>query len=87
MTKHLKVKKFLLLIGDLCMATYEQIQNWVKSNYGYCAKTCWIAHAKEICNIPVKQSCNRYHPDIRTNPCPEDKLDSIKKAFEHFDML
>lgn len=69
------------------MATYKEIQKWVKSNHGFTVKTCWIAHAKEIYNIPVKQSPNRYHPDVRTNPCPEEKLASIKRAFEHFDMI
>lgn len=69
------------------MATYKEIQKWVKSNHGFTVKTCWIAHAKEIYNIPVKQSPNRYNPDIRTNPCPEEKLVYIKKAFEHFGMI
>lgn len=69
------------------MATYNQIQQWIKSNHGFTVKTCWIAHAKEIYGLPVKQSCNRYDPDKRTNPCPAEKLVYIKKAFEHFGML
>jgi len=31
------------------MATYNQIQEWIKEKYGFTVKTCWIAHAKEIC--------------------------------------
>ncbi|WP_440954999.1 hypothetical protein ACSAZK_15785 [Methanosarcina sp. Mfa9] len=69
------------------MATYKQIQEWVKANYCCNVKTCWIAHAKEICNIPVKKAPNRYNENIRTNPCPPDKFDYIKEAFEHFDMI
>ena len=69
------------------MATYKQINDWIKSNYDFTVKTCWIAHAKEICDIPVKQSHNRSDPNVRTKPCPNEKLVYIKKAFEHFNMV
>ena len=55
-TKELKVMNFLILMGNEITATYKEIQTWIKSNYGFTVKTCWIAHAKEIYNIPVKQS-------------------------------
>lgn len=41
------------------MATYKEIQDYVKSTYGFVPKTCWIAHMKEVYNIPVKISSNR----------------------------
>ena len=27
---------------------YRQIQDWVKAEYGFTPKTCWIAHCKEL---------------------------------------
>jgi hypothetical protein len=69
------------------MATYVEIQAYVKSKYGFVPKTCWIAHAKEICGIPVKEAPNRLDLDTRANPCPRDKLFAIKEAFRYFGMI
>ena len=69
------------------MATYKEIQSYVKAEYGYVPKTCWIAHMKEICGLPVKIAPNRYSSDKREKPCPPDKMESIKSAFVHFKML
>src|SRR5438132_6307968 len=33
------------------MATYEKIQKWIRENYGYTVKSCWIAHVKEMCGL------------------------------------
>jgi hypothetical protein len=66
------------------MATYEEIQDWVRNQYGFSVKTCWIAHAKETCGLKPRLAPNRYNPKIRTNPCPPEKLDSIKNAFRFF---
>ena len=68
------------------MSTYTRIQEYVKSKYGFEPKTCWIAHAKELCRIPVKKSWNRAEEE-RKNPCPSDKLPAIRDAFEYFGML
>lgn len=62
------------------MATYIQIQEYVKSNYWYDPKTCWIAHAKELSGIPVQRSHNRI--GARQYPVPKNKLHSIQKLFD-----
>ena len=69
------------------MATYKQIQNYVRNNYGFSPKTCWIAHMKELCGLPVAVSHNRYSMKNRTNPCPPEKQPAIRKAFQYFGML
>jgi|LSQX01.2.fsa_nt_gb hypothetical protein len=69
------------------MATYKEIQAYVKDNYGFTVKTCWIAHMKEICGLPVKMANNRTSPDQRVHPCPYNKQEAILAAFENFDML
>ena len=69
------------------MATYKELQQYVKNKYGYSVKTCWIAHMKELSGIKVKVSHRRYDENVRTNPCPENKMKGIKEAFVHFGML
>ncbi|MBI4301732.1 MAG: hypothetical protein HY664_03915 [Chloroflexi bacterium] len=66
------------------MATYMQIQGWVKINFGYTVKTCWIAHVKEICGLEPRIAPNRLDETERVNPCPYDKIDPIKRAFRYF---
>ncbi len=68
------------------MATYKQIQEWVKGKYNFVPKTCWIAHVKEICRLPVKRAHNRMGEE-RKNPCPPNKVDQIQDCFRHFGMI
>ncbi|MDR0914619.1 MAG: hypothetical protein LBM65_05605 [Oscillospiraceae bacterium] len=69
------------------MATYKEIQAYVKSTYGFTPKTCWIAHMKEVCGLPVKMANNRYSPDNREKPCPLEKMQPIKETFRYFKMI
>lgn len=69
------------------MATYKQIQEWVRKNYGFTVKTCWIAHVKEICGLEPRKAPNRRNKNKRENPCPPDKIEPIKQAFRHFGMI
>lgn len=45
------------------MATYKDIQSYIKLNYDCTVKTCWIAHMKSICGLPVRQAYNRKDPE------------------------
>ena len=38
------------------MATYKQIQEYVRDKYGYSPKTCWIAHMKDVCGLQNQES-------------------------------
>lgn len=69
------------------MATYKEIQDFVKKKHGYIPKTCWIAHCKEVLGISVKMANNRISPEKRTHPCPEKKIGDIKEAFIYFKMM
>ena len=40
------------------MATYKQIEDWVKGNHGFVPKTCWIAHVKETCGVALLDVSN-----------------------------
>jgi hypothetical protein len=68
------------------MATYSEIQDYVKGKYHFTPKSCWIADVKERNGLPVRRAYNRIS-DTRTNPCPEDKVASIIDAFRHFRMI
>jgi len=69
------------------MATYPDIQLYVMKKYGFVPMTCWIAHAKELCGIPVRKASNRIDPSKRIDPCPESKLPAIRDAFKYFGMI
>ena len=68
------------------VATYRDIEQWVKANYGWKPKTCWIAHCKELVGLPVRRAYNRFSDD-RQEPCPEHKRHAIIEAFRHFGMI
>ncbi|WP_313638298.1 hypothetical protein [Paenibacillus sp.] len=69
------------------MATYKQIQEYVKQKHGYIPKTCWIAHMKELSGLHPKMSPRRYSPNARVQPCPIEKQDDIKESFQYFKMI
>jgi len=68
------------------MATYRQIQDYIKKNHGYIPKTCWIAHMKEVCGLNPKTAANR-RSSIRMYPCPPERQGDLRKAFEHFKLV
>jgi len=36
------------------------IQDWVKQQYGFVPKTCWIAHVKHMSGLPMRKAHNRH---------------------------
>lgn len=71
--------KRFLRAGGVWMATYKEIQGYVKETYGFLPKTCWIAHMKELCGIPVKNAPNRISPSHREKLVPLKKCRTSKK--------
>ena len=67
--------------------TVKQIQEYTKSNYGFIAKSCWIADVKEKCGILVKPAWNRKDPNERKNPCPTDKIAKVKTALKFYNLI
>jgi len=68
------------------MATYKHIQDWVKQQYGFVPKTCWIAHVKNISGISTRKAPNRQGA-LRIYPCPPEKVEYIRAALRHFRMI
>ena len=67
-------------------ATYKQIEKWVKQEFGFVPKHCWIAHCKEIHELPLGTAHNRRGKE-RVVPCPPEKQPALRKAFQHFGMI
>jgi len=68
--------------------TYKRIQNYVEQKYGFKVHTAYIAEVKRMCGLEmhdapnaVEQRKHEYHP------CPPDKVEAIKDALRHFDMI
>lgn len=68
------------------MATYEEIQDFVASKYGFTPETCWIAHVKDMVGLPVRRAWNR-KGDEREKPCPPERVEPIKDAMRHSGMI
>jgi len=69
------------------MATYKQIQDYVKEHHGYLPRATWIAHMKELCGLNPKMAVTRHSPSARVNPCPPHKQEDLRKAFLHFNLI
>jgi hypothetical protein len=68
------------------MATYRQIRSYVNEQYGFKPNTAWIADVKELAGIAVRPAWNRKGKG-RKNRCPPEKVNPIKAALKHFEMV
>jgi len=69
------------------VATYAQIQEYVKKVDGFTPKTCWIADIKNDYGLTKHVAPNRVSLSERKYSCPADKRDAIVSAFKHFNMI
>jgi hypothetical protein len=69
------------------MATYRQIQDYVKRQDGFVPKSCWIAHVKEMLGLKPRVSPRRYDSKVRQVSCPPDRVKPIQEALRHFGMI
>jgi len=69
------------------MATYREIQEYIKNKHSISIKTCWIADMKEHHGLNKRVAPNRISTDSKTNPCPDNKKEMISDAFKHFEMI
>ncbi len=69
------------------MATYKQIQEFLKSKHNRSFKTCWIAHVKSDYGLTNRQSPNRQDSNKRVHPCPDIYRSKVEDALRHFKMI
>lgn len=65
------------------MATYRDIQLYVKRLHGVVVQTCWIAHVKEMNGLPLRSN----RTAARVKPCPPQWRCVIEDAMRHFGWL
>ena len=68
------------------MASYKEIQDYVRSRNGFVPKTCWIAHVKAQNGIPTRTAPNRQGVG-RVEPSPPERRQAIEQAFRDLGML
>jgi hypothetical protein len=69
------------------VATYKEIQGYVRAKEKFVPQTCWIAHVMSEFRLTRRTAPNRIDPDARAKPCPADKRQAIVDALRHFRMI
>lgn len=69
------------------MATYKQIQEYTKRQYGFVPKTCWIAHVKDDYGLVTRKALNRINSTNRAYPCPTHRRSDIETVLKYFKMI
>ncbi|ELH3008451.1 hypothetical protein NX014_21385 [Vibrio vulnificus] len=67
--------------------TYKKVQEYVKEQYGFSVKNCWIAHVKELNGVSMNNAPNRQSPNARKYPCPDDKVEVLENAMKKFGLI
>jgi hypothetical protein len=62
-------------------ATDQEIQKWISRQHGFVPETAWIAHCKELFGLAASGTA------LKENPCPPEKIATIKQAFRRFGLL
>ncbi|MBO5372227.1 MAG: 23S rRNA (uracil(1939)-C(5))-methyltransferase RlmD [Lachnospiraceae bacterium] len=68
--------------------TYPKIKEYVKDKYGVNVHTSYIAQVKRMCGLEMGENYNKSkkeNPDVKQ--CPQEKVEYIKDALEHFGLL
>lgn len=69
-------------------ATYRQIKDWVKENYGIKTRNEYIAHVKEKHGIIERENSRpSQNPDYVRRECPEGHWKPIEEALKYFKMI
>lgn len=63
------------------MATYREIQSFIKDKHNIIVQTCWIAHMKEKLGLPKRTAVNRISEYSRVKPCLLNMRFLLRKLF------
>jgi hypothetical protein len=66
-------------------ATYAQIIECVKQQFGFIPKTSWIAHVKELNGLRITPS--RANGRARQVSCPPDKREPIEQCMRRLGVI
>lgn len=68
-------------------ATYREIKEWIKAEYGMSVSSLYVAQIKEKCGFEKRQNYNIGENKAHVPNCPPEKEKAILKAFKHFRMI
>ena len=68
-------------------ATYTEIKDWIKSEYGLKVSSLYVAQIKDKCGIEKRLNYNIGEDKSRVPKYPPDKEKVIITAFRHFKMI
>lgn len=68
-------------------ATYTEIKEWIKSEYGLKVSSLYVAQIKDKCGFEKRLNCNMGDNKSRVPKCPPEKEKAIMAAFKHFNMV
>ena len=69
-------------------ATYPKIKEYVKDKYGVNVHTSYIAQVKRMCGLDMGENYNKSkkeNPEVKQ--CPQEKVEYIKDALRHYNMI
>lgn len=69
-------------------ATYQKIKDYVKEKYGVNVHTSYIAQVKRMCGLDIGENYNKSkkkNPEVKQ--CPQEKVEYIKDALRHFELI
>ncbi len=69
-------------------ATYQKIKDYVKNKYGVNVHTSYIAQVKRMCGLDMGENYNKSkkkNPEVKQ--CPQEKVEYIKDALRHYNMI
>ena len=68
-------------------ATYREIKEWIKAEYGMSVSSLYVAQIKDKCGFEKCQNYNIGENKAHVPNCPPEKEKVILKAFKHFRMI
>lgn len=68
-------------------ATYREIKEWIKAEYGMSVSSLYVAQIKDKCGFEKRQNYNIGENKAHVPNCPPEKEKAILKAFKHFRMM
>ena len=69
-------------------AAYSKIKEYVKDKYGVNVHTSYIAQVKRMCGLDMGENYNKSkkeNPEVKQ--CPQEKVEYIKDALKHFNLI
>lgn len=75
------------LQGRKGSATYREIKEWIKAEYGMLVSSLYVAQIKDKCGFEKRQNYYIGENKSHVPNCPPEKEKAILEAFKHFRMI